>query len=91
MNTRDAIPQRIPNYDQKYLIGGMLLNKNISIITDPDGKKLVLINDVKFKSRRTLNWTTVEEILKEGTKKAQAVAKETMKKVKKAMMLDYFE
>lgn len=43
----------------------MLLNKNISIITDPDGKKLVLINDVKFKSRRTLNWTTVEEILKE--------------------------
>ena len=41
------------------------MNNNISIITDPDGKKLVLINDVKFKSRRTLNWTTVEEVLKE--------------------------
>ena len=33
----------------------------------------------------------VNQILIEGTKKAQLVAKETIKKVKKAMMLDYFE
>lgn len=33
----------------------------------------------------------VDRILMEGTKKAQATAKETMKKVKKAMMLDFFE
>ena len=33
----------------------------------------------------------VDHILIEGTKKAQAVAKETMKKVKKAMKLDYFK
>lgn len=33
----------------------------------------------------------VDKILIEGTKKAQAVAKETMKKVKQAMKLDYFE
>ncbi len=33
----------------------------------------------------------VDKILIEGTKKAQKVAKETMKKVKKAMKLDYFE
>ena len=33
----------------------------------------------------------VDKILQEGTKKAQEVAKETMKKVKKAMKLDYFE
>ncbi len=33
----------------------------------------------------------VDQILKDGTKKAQEVAKETMKKVKKAMKLDYFE
>jgi tryptophanyl-tRNA synthetase len=33
----------------------------------------------------------VDKILMEGTKKAQATAKETMKKVKKAMLLDYFE
>ena len=33
----------------------------------------------------------VDKILIEGTKKAREVAKETMKKVKKAMKLDYFE
>ncbi len=33
----------------------------------------------------------VDKILLEGTKKAQKVAKETMKKVRKAMKLDYFE
>jgi len=33
----------------------------------------------------------VDRILKEGTEKARKVAKETMKKVKKAMMLNYFE
>ena len=33
----------------------------------------------------------VDEILIKGTEKARATAKETMKKVKKAMKLDYFE
>ncbi len=33
----------------------------------------------------------VDRILREGTEKARKTAKETMKKVKKAMMLDYFE
>ena len=33
----------------------------------------------------------VDAILKEGTEKARKTAKETMKKIKKAMMLNYFE
>lgn len=33
----------------------------------------------------------VDKILQEGTRKAQEVAKKTMKKVKQAMKLDYFE
>lgn len=33
----------------------------------------------------------VDKILKEGTEKARTKAKETMKKIKKAMMLNYFE
>ena len=33
----------------------------------------------------------VEQILKEGTERARKTAKETMKKVKKAMKLDYYE
>lgn len=37
----------------------------INIIQDSDGKTLVLINDVRFKSRRRLDWNVVEEYLKE--------------------------
>ena len=37
------------------------------------------------------NIELVDEILKEGTEKARKTAKETMKKVKSAMKLDYFE
>ena len=33
----------------------------------------------------------IDEILIKGTEKARITAKETMKKVKKAMKLDYFE
>ena len=33
----------------------------------------------------------VDRILKEGTEKARKTAKETMRKVKEAMMLNYFE
>jgi len=37
----------------------------INIITEIDGKKIVLINDVRFKSRRTINWKDIENYLKE--------------------------
>ena len=37
----------------------------INIIKDPDGKPLVLINDVRFKSRRKLDWDVIEAYLKE--------------------------
>ena len=33
----------------------------------------------------------VDEILRNGTEKARQTAKETMKKVKQAMMLNYFD
>ena len=35
------------------------------IISDKDGKKIVLINDIKFKTRRTIDWKMVESYLKE--------------------------
>lgn len=38
---------------------------NINIIANLDGKKIVLINDVRFKSRRNINWIEIEEYLKE--------------------------
>ncbi|MBQ8802740.1 MAG: hypothetical protein IJZ53_03765 [Tyzzerella sp.] len=39
--------------------------KKISIIEDAEGKKIVLINDIRFKSRRNINWHEVENCLKE--------------------------
>ena len=40
-------------------------NKNVNVIRDEDGKSIVLINDIRFKSRRTIEWEKVEEYLKE--------------------------
>ena len=42
----------------------MIENRNINIITDADGKKLVLINDIRFKTKVRDDWTAVEEYLK---------------------------
>ena len=39
--------------------------KNINTITDLDGTKIVLINDVRFKSRHNFDWDDVETYLKE--------------------------
>ncbi|MCR4610277.1 MAG: helix-turn-helix domain-containing protein [Lachnospiraceae bacterium] len=40
------------------------LHEKICIISDPDGRKLVLINDIKFKSRKSVDWNKVEQFLK---------------------------
>ena len=42
----------------------MIENRNVNIITDVDGKKLVLINDIRFKAKVRDDWTAVEEYLK---------------------------
>lgn len=41
------------------------MKKNVNVITDLDGRKIVLINDVRFKSRRSFNWDDIEQYLKE--------------------------
>ena len=43
----------------------MIENRNVKIITDADGKKLVLINDIRFKAKVRDDWKAVEEYLKE--------------------------
>ncbi len=43
----------------------MIENRNVNIITDTDGKKLVLINDIRFKAKARNDWNIVEEYLKE--------------------------
>ena len=40
------------------------LKKNVRIVTDLDGKRVVLINDIIFKGKRNINWKDVEIYLK---------------------------
>lgn len=41
------------------------MNKTVSIITDLENKKIIVINDIRFKGKRNINWEDVEEYLKE--------------------------
>lgn len=41
------------------------MNKSVSIITDLDGSKIALIDDIRFKSRKGIDWNEVEKYLKE--------------------------
>lgn len=41
------------------------MKENICVTTDADGNKVVLIHDIRFRSRRTLDWNDVERYLKE--------------------------
>lgn len=41
------------------------MDKKVDIIKDADGKSIVVIKDLLFKGRRSVDWNTVEECLKE--------------------------
>lgn len=53
---------------------------NINVITDPDGRKIVLINDIRFKGKRKEEWEEIEEYLKEYIGKYYEIA-ETSEKI----------
>lgn len=42
----------------------MIENRNVNIITDANGKMLVLINDIRFKGKRQIDWDDVKQYLK---------------------------
>ena len=44
----------------------MITNRNISVITDADNKKIVFINDIRFKGKRKVNWEEVKEYYTSG-------------------------
>ncbi len=39
-------------------------NRNVTIVNDSAGKDVVLINDIKFKGKRSINWDDVKKYLK---------------------------
>ncbi len=47
------------------------MDRNVSVITDLNGNKIVVINDIVFKGKRSVNWDDVEVYLKQyvGRKK----------------------
>lgn len=55
-------------------------DRNINIIKDEHGRSIVIINDVRFKSRRSIDWDIVEKYLKEYIGKYYEIT-ETAEKV----------
>ena len=45
--------------------GHTYMKRSVNIITDLDGTKIVLINDVRFRSRKGIKWDEIENYLKE--------------------------
>lgn len=45
-------------------INQSISGRNVSVIQDADGKNIVIINDIIFKGKRSVNWKDVREYLK---------------------------
>ena len=56
------------------------MGEKINVISDEGGKNIVLINDIRFKTRRTIEWKEVEKYLKEYVGKYYEIL-ETSEKV----------
>ena len=41
------------------------MNNDVTTITDPEGKKIVLINDIRFRGKTKEEWNEIEDYLKE--------------------------
>ena len=40
------------------------MQRKVNVVEDLDGNKIVVIHDIIFKGKRTMEWTDVEEYLK---------------------------
>ena len=56
------------------------MSNNITIITDAIGKKIVLINDLRFKGKTKEEWNEIEIFLKEYIGKYHEIS-ETAEKI----------
>lgn len=41
------------------------MDRKVNIVEDLDGKKIVMIHDIRFKGKRKIDWEEVEVYLKE--------------------------
>ena len=49
------------------------MERKVHVVEDLDGNKIVFIHDVKFKGKRSVEWTDVEEYLKQFIGKAYVI------------------
>lgn len=59
-NPPEYIPRMLAYYVQMLYKEQKKDNK---IIMDPDGRKIVLVNEIRFKGKRKINWKEVKEYL----------------------------
>ena len=65
-----SLIEKMPEYVLRLLAYKIQLesskkDQRIHIIQDENNKSIVLINDIRFKSRRNIDWNEIEEYLKE--------------------------
>ncbi len=56
------------------------MNRNVKIITNEKGEKIVVINDIRFKGKKREEWEDVEKYLKEYVGKFYEI-EETSEKI----------
>ena len=66
-NSSVATKKRIISYLEQWMLKRSINipTGNVFIITDAEGKKVVVVNDLRFKRSKHVDWNTVEEYLKE--------------------------
>ena len=52
----------------------MVMARNVSVIKDADGNNIVLINDIRFKGKRKIDWDDVKEYLAEYVGELYSIA-----------------
>ena len=80
----DDVKRRVLNYYECIVNSQLCIEngngRNISIVKDTDGNSIVLINDILFKSRRSIDWDEIEQILRKFIGEYYEIA-ETAEKV----------
>lgn len=65
MNSSIDMKRRMLNYYEHIIsVQASANNANITIVRDVDGNNIVLVNDILFKSRRSIDWDAIEQILR---------------------------
>lgn len=54
-------------------VGGFFMQRNVSVVEDLNGNKIVFIHDIRFKGRQAIEWEDVEMYLKQYVGEARII------------------